>query len=83
MADSAFHTPLVHEGILAVRGPDAAKFLQGQLTCNLAYLNDETSSLGGRCTIKGRLLSSFRILLQGDACCWRWPANCSRPSWRT
>ncbi|HCF2413823.1 folate-binding protein YgfZ [Pseudomonas aeruginosa] len=66
MADSAFHTPLVHEGILAVRGPDAAKFLQGQLTCNLAYLNDETSSLGGRCTIKGRLLSSFRILLQGD-----------------
>ncbi|MFG8483413.1 folate-binding protein, partial [Pseudomonas aeruginosa] len=44
MADPAFHTPLVHEGILAVRGPDAAKFLQGQLTCNLAYLNDETSS---------------------------------------
>ncbi|HBP5523859.1 TPA: folate-binding protein [Pseudomonas aeruginosa] len=66
MADPAFHTPLVHEGILAVRGPDAAKFLQGQLTCNLAYLNDETSSLGGRCNIKGRLLSSFRILPEGD-----------------
>ena len=66
MADPAFHTPLVHEGILAVRGPDAAKFLQGQLTCNLAYLNDETSSLGGRCNIKGRLLSSFRILPVGD-----------------
>ena len=45
---------------------DAAKFLQGQLTCNLAYLNDETSSLGGRCNIKGRLLSSFRILPEGD-----------------
>lgn len=66
MADPAFHTPLVHEGILAVRGPDAAKFLQGQLTCNLAYLNDETSSLGGRCNIKGRLLSSFRILPEGE-----------------
>ncbi|MBH9385729.1 folate-binding protein YgfZ [Pseudomonas aeruginosa] len=66
MADPAFHTPLVHEGILAVRGPDAAKFLQGQLTCNLAYLNDETSGLGGRCNIKGRLLSSFRILPEGD-----------------
>ncbi|MGV8546774.1 hypothetical protein ACV35P_34235, partial [Pseudomonas aeruginosa] len=30
MADPAFHTPLVHEGILAVRGPDAAKFRQGR-----------------------------------------------------
>ncbi len=66
MADPAFHTALIHEGILAVRGPDAAKFLQGQLTCNLTYLNDENSSLGARCTPKGRLTSSFRILAEGD-----------------
>ena len=31
MADSAFFCPLSHEGILAVRGSDAGKFLQGQL----------------------------------------------------
>ncbi|HCT05130.1 MAG TPA: folate-binding protein YgfZ [Pseudomonas sp.] len=67
MADSAFFCPLSHEGVLAVRGADAAKFLQGQLTCNLNYLSDTQASLGARCTQKGRMQSSFRILLQGDA----------------
>jgi len=66
MADSAFFCPLSHEGVLAVRGADAAKFLQGQLTCNLNYLSDAQASLGARCTQKGRMQSSFRILLQGD-----------------
>ncbi len=66
MADTASYTLLTHESVLAVRGPDAAKFLQGQLTCNLNYLGDNKSSLGARCTPKGRMLSSFRILPQGD-----------------
>ncbi|WJN61038.1 folate-binding protein YgfZ [Pseudomonas sp. SO81] len=66
MADSAFFTLLNHEALLAVRGPDAAKFLQGQLTCNLNYLDERTSSLGARCTPKGRMTSSFRILQDGD-----------------
>ncbi|WP_212625501.1 folate-binding protein YgfZ [Pseudomonas sp. PP3] len=66
MADSAFFCTLSHEGVLAVRGADAGKFLQGQLTCNLNYLSDTQSSLGARCTQKGRMQSSFRILLEGD-----------------
>ncbi|ONH56543.1 hypothetical protein SAMN04490182_0674 [Pseudomonas cedrina] len=66
MADSAFFCPLSHEGVLAVRGADASKFLQGQLTCNLNYLSDTQASLGARCTQKGRMQSSFRTLLQGD-----------------
>jgi folate-binding protein YgfZ len=66
MADSAFFCTLSHEGVLAVRGADASKFLQGQLTCNLNYLSDAQASLGARCTQKGRMQSSFRILLQGD-----------------
>ncbi len=66
MADSAFFTLLNHEALLAVRGPDASKFLQGQLTCNLNYLDENTSSLGARCTPKGRMTSSFRILQDGD-----------------
>ena len=66
MADSAFFTPLNHEALLAVRGPDAAKFLQGQLTCNLNYLDERTCSLGARCTPKGRMISSFRIIQEGD-----------------
>ncbi|WP_332762267.1 folate-binding protein YgfZ [Pseudomonas koreensis] len=66
MADSAFFCTLSHEGVLAVRGADAGKFLQGQLTCNINYLSDNRASLGARCTQKGRMQSSFRILLEGD-----------------
>ncbi|RRV36731.1 folate-binding protein [Pseudomonas sp. o96-267] len=62
MADSAYFTLLDHEGLLAIRGVDAAKFLQGQVTCNLNYLSASQSSLGARCTPKGRMLSSFRIV---------------------
>ncbi|MCU1715919.1 YgfZ/GcvT domain-containing protein [Pseudomonas sp. 5P_3.1_Bac2] len=62
MADSAFYCLLSHEGVLAVRGVDANKFLQGQVTCNLNYLSAERSSLGARCTPKGRMQSSFRIV---------------------
>lgn len=68
MAHSAFFCTLSHEGVLAVRGVDAGKFLQGQLTCNLNYLSDEKSGLGARCTQKGRMQSSFRILLDGTDC---------------
>ncbi len=66
MTDTAFFCVLSHEGVLAVRGPDANKFLQGQLTCNLNYLDAQRSSLGARCTPKGRMQSSFRILMEGD-----------------
>ena len=66
MADTAFYCTLSHEGILAVRGTDATKFLQGQVTCNLNYLSDSHSSLGARCTPKGRMQSSFRILSVND-----------------
>ncbi len=66
MADTPSFCLLSHESLLAVRGADASKFLQGQLTCNLNYLDANTSSLGARCTIKGRMLSSFRIVPEGD-----------------
>ncbi len=66
MTDCASFTPLSHEGVLAVRGADAKAFLQGQITCNLGYVNDNRSSLGARCTPKGRMLSSFRVLLEND-----------------
>lgn len=66
MADSAFFCTLTHEALLAVRGADAAKFLQGQVTCNLNYLGADACSLGARCTPKGRMTSSFRILPEGD-----------------
>ena len=66
MANPGFFCKLTHECLLAVRGVDASKFLQGQLTCNLNYLDENTCSLGARCTPKGRMLSSFRIVPQAD-----------------
>ncbi|MCO8166451.1 folate-binding protein YgfZ [Pseudomonas sp. 21LCFQ02] len=68
MAESAFFCTLSHEGVLAVRGVDAGKFLQGQLTCNINYLSPTRSGLGARCTQKGRMQSSFRILFEADGC---------------
>ncbi len=66
MTDTAFYCALSHEGVLAVRGVDASKFLQGQLTCNLNYIDAEHASLGARCTPKGRMVSSFRLLAEAD-----------------
>ncbi|TBU99861.1 folate-binding protein YgfZ [Stutzerimonas kirkiae] len=66
MTDTAFSCLLSYEGVLAVRGPDASKFLQGQLTCNISYLTSEQASLGARCTSKGRMQSSFRICSHED-----------------
>ena len=66
MTDCASFTQLTHEGVLAVRGVDAKTFLQGQITCHLGYVSDQRSSLGARCTPKGRMLSSFRVLLDKD-----------------
>lgn len=53
---------LDHERVLGVSGPDATRFLQGQLTCDVESLTDGTSTLGARCNPKGRMLSSFRLL---------------------
>lgn len=57
---------LSHEGVLSILGEDAKVFLQGQLTCNINYLHQGKSSLGARCTHKGRMQSTFRILVNED-----------------
>lgn len=50
------------ESVLAVSGPDATRFLQGQLTCDVAALQSGSSTLGARCNPKGRMQSSFRLV---------------------
>lgn len=50
------------ESVLAVNGPDATRFLQGQLTCDVATLQPGHSTLGARCNPKGRMQSSFRMI---------------------
>ena len=53
--------------LLIVKGPDAKKFLQGQVTCDINALNQEKKTsvpapLGAHCTHKGRVVFSFRAV---------------------
>lgn len=48
-------------GLLQVSGQDAAKFLQGQLTCDISTLNPGTSKLAAHCNAQGRVLFLMRI----------------------
>lgn len=48
-------------GLIRIGGPDAQKFLQSQLTCDITQINSQKSNLGGYCTHKGKVLALFRI----------------------
>lgn len=52
---------LLDLGLIAIRGIDAAKFLQGQLTCDVREITQEKSLLGAHCDPKGRVQFTFRI----------------------
>lgn len=53
--------------LLKVSGEDSAKFLQGQLTCDISQVNEHRCLFGACCTPKGRMVSLFRIFrIDGD-----------------
>lgn len=54
-------------GTLEISGPDSAKFLQGQLTCNLQDINLQQTSLGAHCTHKGRMVASFTLCQNSES----------------
>lgn len=53
-------------GIIAIKGIDAAKFLQGQVTCDVREVTDTQSRLGAHCDPKGRIQFSFRLFKHQD-----------------
>jgi tRNA-modifying protein YgfZ len=53
------------EALLHVRGPDAEKFLQGQLTCDLRELEKGLAINGAYCTPQGRMVCDFMLFRQG------------------
>jgi folate-binding protein YgfZ len=59
--------PVAQLGILTVAGIDAAKFLQGQITCNINDISDIKSSLGAMCNPKGRAITTFLLVKNADA----------------
>src|SRR5690554_3240393 len=58
--------------LIQVQGADAAKLLQGQLSCDINKITLEKAGLGSHNTAKGRMLSSFRIFQSSeDSYCLR------------
>jgi folate-binding protein YgfZ len=55
-------TDLSHLGLIAVGGPEAADFLQGQVSNDVRELSDTHSQLSSHCSPKGRMLANFRLL---------------------
>lgn len=53
-------------GLLQIIGADSAKFLQGQLTCNMQDITLQQSRYGAHCTHKGRMVASFRLLQDSE-----------------
>lgn len=60
--DITYLIPLQQQGLLALDGVDASKFLQGQVTCDVRELENHNTRLGAQCNIKGRMLLCFRAL---------------------
>src|SRR5947207_7267187 len=59
--DHAVICDLAHLGALRVTGPDAAIFLQGQLTNDVVTLAPGTSQYAALCSPKGRVLANFVV----------------------
>ncbi|MDD5462446.1 MAG: folate-binding protein [Methylococcales bacterium] len=62
-----FIYPVAHLALLTVSGKDAAKLLQGQITCNINDINETKSSLGAICNPKGRAVTTFLLIKTGTA----------------
>lgn len=58
--------PLQHWGVLRAQGSDAAKFLHGQLTNDVALLPIGHARLAAYCSPKGRMLASFVLVKRSD-----------------
>ena len=52
--------------VVVVQGKDAERFLQGQLTCDVAALADGSQSYGACCNNKGRVIAAFAIVRFGE-----------------
>jgi tRNA-modifying protein YgfZ len=59
--------PLTQLAVLSVRGKDAAKLLQGQITCNVNDISETKSSLAAMCNPKGRVIATFLLVKKADA----------------
>lgn len=59
-------TQLPGYGVVAVTGPDARSFLQGQLTNDLLGLERHPGLLAAACNREGRVLETMRLAVRGE-----------------
>ncbi|MEJ2554108.1 MAG: folate-binding protein YgfZ [Gammaproteobacteria bacterium] len=71
---------LSQRALIAVRGADAQKYLQGQLTNDIYAVTEERSQLSAHCSPKGRALACFRVFRRGDAIYLAMPETLLEPS---
>lgn len=62
LATTTVIAALDDQGVLGVEGPDGAKFLQGQTTCDIHALSATTTVTGAFCNPKGRMIADFRAV---------------------
>jgi folate-binding protein YgfZ len=60
---------------LKISGPDAERFLQGQLTCDMTNMTTSTVHYGACCSAKGRIVANFNISFDGDSYWLILPSN--------
>ena len=53
--------------LIKVTGKDAKKLLQGQLTCHLDEITEQTFRLGAYCNVQGRAIATFYLFYWQDA----------------
>ncbi len=75
--------PLDHCALLQLAGADGARFLQGQLTCDVNAVTTGRASLAAHCTPKGRMVTAFELARRGDDTFWlRLRADLAEPTTR-
>lgn len=62
-------------GLLEIHGPDAEKFLQGQVTCDIRQLAERSHLPGAFCNPKGRVLATFTLFAANEAIYLRMPRD--------
>lgn len=59
-----YFTDLTDQSLLLIQGPDAGKFLQGQVTCDINELGEHARH-GAHCSVKGRVIFNFIAMQLG------------------
>lgn len=58
---------LTEIGAISLSGEEQSKYLQGQVTCDVASVTDNSLTTGAHCDAKGKMFSVFRLLNRSGA----------------